>query len=349
IDPEACYTYVSPRAFDMLGYTPSELIGKSLFELMPEAEAQRAEERLRAYAARRQPFKALENAQRHKNGSLLVLESSGVPFFDDEQRFCGYRGIARDVTERKQADRFREEYVSLVSHDLRSPLSVIVGQAGSLHKTLTKKGMEREATSTEALLRNARRMTRMLDELADSVRLESGRMQMHRQPTDLPALAYDFTTRVFGTAEERERIQLSSESALPLIDLDADRIERVLANLLSNALKYSTPGSPVRVRVERRGDEAVVSVSDEGPGIAPGELARMFERFYRSPSSQKRAEGLGLGLYISRLIVEAHGGRVWAESELGKGSTFGFSLPLGAEETEAKADERTSVETAPPA
>ena len=349
IDPEACYTYVSPRAFDMLGYTPSELIGKSLFELMPEAEAQRAEERLRAYAARRQPFKALENAQRHKNGSLLVLESSGVPFFDDEQRFCGYRGIARDVTERKQADRFREEYVSLVSHDLRSPLSVIVGQAGSLHKTLTKKGMEREATSTEALLRNARRMTRMLDELADSVRLESGRMQMRRQPTDLLALAYDFTTRVFGTTEERDRIQLSSKGTLPLIDLDADRIERVLANFISNALKYSAPGSPVRVHVERRGDEAVVSVCDEGPGIAPGELARVFERFYRSPSSQKRAEGLGLGLYISRLVVEAHGGRVWAESEPGKGSTFGFSLPIGAEETEAKADERPSVETAPPA
>lgn len=349
IDPEARYTYLSPRALDMLGYTPSELIGRSLLEMMPEAEAQRAEKLLRAYAARRQPFKAFENAQRHKNGSLLVLESSGVPFFDDEQRFCGYRGIARDVTERKQADRFREEYVSLVSHDLRSPLSVIVGQAGSLKKTLTKKGMEREATSSEALLRNARRMTRMLDELADSVRLESGRMQMRRQPTDLPALACDFTTRVFGTTEERERIQLSSESALPLVPLDADRIERVLANLISNALKYSTPGSPVRVRVERRGDEAVVSVSDEGPGIAPGELARMFERFYRSPTSQKRAEGLGLGLYISRLIVEAHGGRVWAKSELGKGSTFGFSLPLGAEGTEAKADEQPSVETAPPA
>ncbi|MGI5862851.1 MAG: PAS domain S-box protein [Myxococcales bacterium] len=349
IDPEARYTYVSPRALDLLGYTPSELIGRSFFELMPEAEARRAAEQFRAYAEQRQPFKSFENEQRRKNGSLLVLESSGVPFYDEEQQFRGYRGIARDVTERRQVDRFREEYVSLVSHDLRSPLSVIVGQAGSLQKTLAKKGLEREAAATVAMLRNARRMTRMLDELADSVRLESGRMQMRKQPTDLLAFARDFTTRVFGTTEERERIELRFESALPPISLDADRIERVLANFISNALKYSAPDRPVRVRIERRGDEAVVSVSDEGPGIAPGELARIFERFYRSPTSQQRAEGLGLGLYISRLIVEAHGGRVWAESELGKGSTFCFSLPIGAEETAAKAGEQPGVEPAHPA
>jgi signal transduction histidine kinase len=108
---------------------------------------------------------------------------------------------------------------------------------------------------------------------------------------------------------------------------DPDRLERILMNLLTNALKYSAPGTPVTVALARRDGQVVTAVSDQGPGIPPDELPHLFERYYRARETRERKEGLGLGLYITKGLVEAHGGRLWVESQVGKGSTFSFSLP----------------------
>ena len=126
-----------------------------------------------------------------------------------------------------------------------------------------------------------------------------------------------------------ERITLDIPANLPSVDADVDRLERIILNLLTNALKYSPPASSVLLRAQHHDDTVVVLMTDNGPGIAPEDLPHLFERYYRGKSGP-RAEGVGLGLYITKNLVDAHGGRIWVESEVGKGSTFAFTLPLAS-------------------
>ncbi len=326
VDVDTVYSYVSPRVRDLLGYSPEELLGRTPFDLMPPEEAQRVEEGFWPTLAEREPFRFLENANRHSDGHLVVLETSAIPVFDEAGKFYGYRGIDRDITERKQVERLREEYLSLISHDLRAPLAVIMGQADWLRRLLEKRGLERETGSAESILKGARRMNSMIQDLVESARLEAGRMEMRKELVNLPELASEVIQRV-GTLQERARLQLEPLEWVPPVPADPERIERVLMNLITNALKYSPADRPVMIRVRHRDGEALVSVTDQGLGILPEDMPFLFERFFRAKTG-KKAEGLGLGLYISRLIVEAHGGRIWAESQVGKGSTFFFTLPM---------------------
>ncbi len=167
-------------------------------------------------------------------------------------------------------------------------------------------------------------MARMIQDLLDTSHLESGRVELDLERVDLLELL-SRTIEHLATPADRERIRLDG-SACPPVMADPERLERVAMNLLSNALKYSGPEMPVSVRLSCGDAEAIISVTDQGIGIAEEDLPHLFEKYYRA-QDQASTEGLGLGLYISRLIIEAHGGRLWAVSKLGKGSTFCISLP----------------------
>jgi two-component system, NtrC family, sensor histidine kinase KinB len=168
-------------------------------------------------------------------------------------------------------------------------------------------------------------MNHMIEGLLDRSRLEAGQDTMRQNPIDL----VQFATRIIDQTmlpADRNQIHLEGDAQLPVI-VDAAQIERVIINLLTNALKFSVPGSPVVVRFDRDGNRALVSIADQGSGIDPQDLPHVFEKHYRA-HTRGDIEGAGLGLYISRLIVEAHGGRLWAESRVGIGSLFTFALPL---------------------
>ncbi len=175
----------------------------------------------------------------------------------------------------------------------------------------------------------------MIQDLVDSTRLESGQLHLEMQPTGLAAFVSDLLQRSAGVLETR-RVRAKVTACLPLLEVDPNRLERMLLNLLSNALKYSDPDSEVVLGAEPMGEQVRVFVADTGMGIADQDLPHVFDRFYRSQSMRK-TDGLGLGLYITRMLVEAHGGRIWVESERGKGSTFYFTLPA------AKCRGRTEV------
>ncbi len=262
------------------------------------------------------------------NGKNVWVSICGAPIRADDGSVLGAVFTFRDITEQHKLEELREDYVRMTSHDLRQPLTTILGQAQLLHRLLSRQGLEREAKSAEAIVGSAERMTTMIHDMVESVRLEAGALTLRLVPTDLGRLVHKIVER-FGLAEERARIRIEVAAELAPIPLDADRAEQAIVNLIANACKYSPPGSPVLVRVERGEHEAIIAVVDQGQGIPAANIPFLFQRFYRARAGDK-IEGLGLGLYITRLIVEAHGGRIWVESEEGKGSRFAFTLPLTA-------------------
>jgi signal transduction histidine kinase len=180
--------------------------------------------------------------------------------------------------------------------------------------------------NADNIVENGRRLNAMIQDLIDSARLEAGELKLNREPVELPALVTDLRERV-ASPEDLPRIRVEVSGSLPPVCADPQRLERILTNLITNALKYSSPDTEVTVTVAREDGAVVTSVTDRGPGIAPDDLPRLFQRYYRTDSARER-EGLGLGLYITKGLVEAHGGRIAVESEVGAGSTFSFTLPI---------------------
>lgn len=220
----------------------------------------------------------------------------------------------------RQTTEQREDLLRAVSHDLRNPLQIVMIQAQRLQRDLED---ERRRKPAAAIITAARRMDRMLRDLADSARAESGRMELAVAPVRLGPFLGELLATSDGVIDAA-RVENAIPAELPEILADPDRLDRIFANLVGNALKYTREGVVVRAAAEA--DQVRVSVEDRGPGIADGDLPRIFERYYRG--QRHEGEGLGLGLYIVRKMVEAHGGRIWVESRAGEGSTFSFTLPL---------------------
>jgi signal transduction histidine kinase len=228
-----------------------------------------------------------------------------------------------DESEVHELEQARDDLVRMISHDLRTPLNAVYTQAHLLSRAPqdTAKVIERASS----IVRSCERMSAMIQDLVETALLEAGQLELIPSQVDLAALVPELLARVHGGIPA-ERVQLTIVPGLPQAWLDPPRFERVLVNLLSNALKYSPPQSQVALELGPADGGVVVSVADRGVGIAPEDLGKVFERFYRARSA-RRPEGLGLGLYISRLLVEAHGGRIEVESQLGQGSVFRVFLP----------------------
>jgi len=223
--------------------------------------------------------------------------------------------------------RLKDEFLSIASHELRTPVTSIKGYT-QLAKTLIRENDL--ATSEEYLdiaLDQIERMSRLILELLDVSRIETGRLEIRREPIRWPDFVRDLVHR-HHTAVSNRKFNVDVNGAQSMVSGDRDRLEQVLGNLIENAVKYSPDGSDISVHVEDRGDQVVTSVCDRGIGIPSDELSQVFERFHRGRQvSSTNYGGLGLGLYITKQIVERHGGAIWVESREGSGTTFSFSLP----------------------
>ncbi|MFY0535582.1 sensor histidine kinase [Nannocystis pusilla] len=224
----------------------------------------------------------------------------------------------------KEMERLREEWTAIVAHDLRQPLNVIAMSAQALARTAA---IEPDTTAARALVRirgATGRLGRMIRDLYDAARLDARRLTLARAPVELRDLLIEVAARTCGDADRRIRVHVPR--SLPPVLADAGRVEQVMENLLANALKYGDPDAAVEVTAEAAEGMVVVSTRNHGPGLAPEQLARLFTRFYRA-RPEGRAEGIGLGLYIARGLVEAQGGKIWAESGA-HDVVFRFSLPI---------------------
>lgn len=244
----------------------------------------------------------------------------------DAGQDTGYQMAVTDTTALHDLHE-QQILLHIVSHDLGSPLTVIQGHLGLLDEMIGKPEQEAEMReSLTTMRRNTHRLGMMVKDLTELARIEGGQLQLNRKPIDLPLYIRTFLQRS-TTIFDLGRIDLQTADNIPRVLADADRLDRILTNLLSNAQKYATPGTPIAIRVSRHGDEVLVAVSDQGKGIAPEDMPHLFQRFSRA-KNERRATGTGLGLYITRVLVEAHGGHIQVSSEVGRGSTFSFTLPV---------------------
>jgi signal transduction histidine kinase len=230
------------------------------------------------------------------------------------------------VEQLERLNRAKSEFVSIVSHEFRTPLTGIQGFSEMMRdEELTMEEMREYAGDIN---KDSQRLNRMINEMLDLDRMESGRMTIHPEPIDLNSVVDEVAGRVRPNAPNHT-LTLDLQPDLPQIQADRDRMTQVASNLLNNAVKYSPTGGRITVTTRADGTDVRLDVRDEGLGIPPEALETIFERFSRVDSqATKDIQGTGLGLPIVRQIVQLHGGKVWAESELGKGSVFHVVLPL---------------------
>lgn len=258
----------------------------------------------------------------------LWLTMSAAPITNFDGIILGAVISLTDITMVQELQERQSIFVQTVSHDIRAPLTTISGHAQLLRDTITKEFPENDfiRLCTDAITRNVRRLNIIIEDLVDTVRLEGGQLRLSKERILLQEFFTAFTRRSEAMFD-MSRIHITVPEDLPAVNADTNRLERIIINLVSNALKYSPVITPVHVNVYPEVNEVIISVIDQGIGIADTDLPHLFERFYRGTTTRK-AEGIGLGLYITKMLVEAQQGRIWVQSAPGCGSTFTFTLPI---------------------
>ncbi len=350
------FTYTSPQVRGLLGYEPEEILGRCAFDLMPPEEVVRLRERLAPEQASGRSVQLLEHRLRHKEGRLVLLESNSVRYFDPAGQFGGYRGISRDITERRRVEetlrrtqeRERQREIELahvarlsamgalmagIAHEVNQPLHAIKNYAEAL-----RIGIDEQHSPQTAKWREWAEQIAVQVERAGGIikRLQafSRSRELHRVRVDVGELVHEVLELLESEpCRAGIRLEAALAAALPPIKADRLQLQQVLLNLLRNACEAaaeSAAGGRVGISVGVEGAELVVRISDNGPGLPPIDPQQLFEPFFTTKSS-----GLGMGLAISRVIVEAHGGSLRALPAAGGGAQFECRLPIANEDASA--------------
>jgi PAS domain S-box-containing protein len=260
-------------------------------------------------------------------GRTIWVYVSAAPIRTADGHVRGAVVSLSDVTDRHALEEQREDILRTISHDLRNPLTAILGQAQLVLRAEEKRSAdERTLRSLDGIIASAKRMNLMIGDLVELAQLESGQLPLERQEVELRTLLEAMLDRNRGIWS-LQRIKVAMGRDLPPVNADPVRLERVFTNLISNALKYSPPAGEVIISAAENNGYMQVAVTDKGQGVPAEDLPHLFERYYRA-SGVRKTEGLGIGLYSSKMLIEAHGGRIWVESQPGEGSTFYFTIPV---------------------
>jgi PAS domain S-box-containing protein len=318
-DPDGVVIAVNPAYCALYGLTPEQAVGQSFAVIFPEEARAAAVEQYHAVFTDPDPPPSYESRVQHADGSERFVEARADFLLRDGERVAMISAI-RDITERKRAERMQQDFIAMASHDLLTPVTVLRARAQLLQRRQTY-----DESSVASILEQASRMERLITDLRELVLVEGGRLILRREPVDLAGIAHEAIARA-RTQGTRHVLRIEAPRTPIVGSWDRGRLGQVLDNLIDNAIKYSPEGGEIVIRVEATDAEGLVRIEDHGIGIAGDVLPRLFERFYQGQDPGV-STGLGLGLYIARMLVEAHGGRIWAESEPGQGSTFAISLP----------------------
>jgi PAS domain S-box-containing protein len=270
--------------------------------------------------------RAEELVLRDGNGRMVPILANAAPVRDANGEIAGAALIMQDITTIKELERLREEWTAIVAHDLRQPLSAISISAELLAARLEEKMGAEEQKILNRTQVAAAQMQRMIGDLQDASQIESRRLSMERQDFDLKSIITDVVEQ-YAQDLEKFSVSVVAPQSPQEAWIDPDRIGQILTNLLMNAVKYGRPGTEIRVEVCMHATELEVIVTNAGEGVPPDEMSQLFNRFFRTSAARATKPGLGLGLYISRGLAEAHGGRMWAESIPGMTTSFHFTVP----------------------
>ncbi len=327
VDQDGRLTFVNQAAARMLGYPAEELLGRSdqTFRPAQPAGPAGAVSPVGLTLSTGAPQQGADEVYLRRDGSEIPVDVTTGPIADG-RGVVGAVVAFRDVTQRREVDRIKNEFVSVVSHELRTPLTSVRGSLGLLAAGAVGELPPGAARMIAIAVDNSERLIRLINDILDIDRLESGQMPME-------FAAHDVATVVAGTVEslrpmaQTARVRLAATQVGGRVHADADRLGQVLTNLISNAIKFSRPGGRVTVTATPAGRQVAFAVADQGRGIPPDQLEAIFGRFQQVDSSDSRQKGgTGLGLAISRGIVDRHGGRIWAENRPG-GACLRFTIP----------------------
>jgi len=317
----------------MLGMTKDDLFLKAIKTLYPDGEW----DKIRTHEVRQKGMQHhLETQMVKKDGEIIDVDVSLSVLKDPEGRVTGSIGVIRDITERKEADKkmkeameLKSQFISTVSHELRTPLTIIKEDISLIMDGAAGRVKDKQKQILEIAQRNIDRLARLINDVLDFQKLQSGRAKFNMQDNSINSVIETvYKTMAITVKKNGVDFRIALDNSLPRVTFDSDKMIQVLTNLVSNAMKFTEKGS-ITIATRKIENSIRVSVSDTGCGMKQEDLPKLFQQFQQlSSSGGRKTGGTGLGLAISKDIVEKHGGRIWVESEVGKGTTFHFLLPI---------------------
>jgi PAS domain S-box-containing protein len=308
----------------LYGYTAEEIVGRPISLLVPPERADEFRQILDAIRCGER-VEHFETVRRQKDGSFRDVSVTISPIENSAGHVIGASSIARDISDRKAVERLRTDFLAMLTHDIKNPLAVIDGYLNMLRDTLSldhesEELLQRIESSTETIIS-------LVSNYLDISKIEAGQVSLSKQTVAVASVLRRVVEQLQTAASHRGvMIALQVDDDLPTLDADPLALERVFANLVGNALKFSPDGGTVTVTAESRSQEVIVHVADNGPGMAPHEIPSLFER-YRQTEAGRLKRGAGMGLFIVKSFVTAHGGTVQAQSSPGQGASFEVRLP----------------------
>lgn len=339
LDRDGTIKYKSPSTQEILGFTPEELEGKKHFDLIHPEDYQKAIESFQKGLNNPEKTQISEYRFRHKDGSWRYLETKNN-FLDHQINKIVIN--SRDVTERKQVDEefqkalkkerelieLKSRFVSMVSHEIRTPLNVILASTQILERYSDKWSSEKKNEFFSRIKEAVKKMTELLNDVLLLGKAEFGKKDFNPLPIDLAQFCNELVSEMKLGAGGKHNVIFVNKSQGANAYVDKKLLRHILGNLLSNAIKYSPQGSRVHLELSCQDTEAIFEVQDDGIGIPPEDQAKLFESFYRA-SNAKNLPGTGLGLAVVKQSVDLHGGKIAVNSEVGVGTTFKVTLPIG--------------------
>ncbi len=330
LSPNQVVSRCNPAFARMLGKPSQEIWGKTheeIIHLIRRGDSLTLEQAV----AGGWPLKAnatlyVEGDLERSDGLTIPVGITYAPLLSPEGTLLNVIATVRDITRFREAEEIKSTFISVVSHELKTPVALIKGYVATLRREDASWDRAIIEDSLEVIEEEADRLTDLIENLLDASRLQAGALKINLSDVYLDTLAERIVER-FRTQSSRHILEVDFPPKFPVVLADEDRLAQVLSNLLSNAIKYSPEGGEIRIAGQVRPDQVIICVSDQGPGVAPDDAPFIFDRFYRSMDAKRTTKGAGLGLYLARAVVEAHGGRIWVDPKTGDGARICFSLP----------------------
>lgn len=337
LDAERRVLVINQALAAMLGVTPQSCVGKGCQEVLNLQDVQGDDicqmENFTGFPNRESLH--CEGDLQRPGGSRLTVSVTYTPLYDDEERLVNIIVNVHDITRFREEEEIKSTFTSIISHELKTPVALIKGYAQTLARPDATWDAETARQSLQVIEEEADRLESLINNLLDVSRIQASGLRLDYADVNLERLARK-VVEAYRTQTVDHQLEVDFPAALPLVWGDEERLRQVLTNLVSNAIKYSPQGGLIRIGgwLEQPAGatdhtRVVLYIADQGIGIPASDLPKIFDRFYRVDSSLRRSTaGAGLGLYLAKAIVEAHGGQIWAHSESGKGTTFFIGLPV---------------------